>query len=303
MTRLLKEVSRAVCFSACLRVAAAVCFCAPLLIAQPGDIVAKDERAKETLDRAFKALGGKDKIDEIKALIIRGTETIIPNEGQIVLTGPTKFEYKILLPDSFLNINISIPNANPNGISRGKLVPPYYTDEVFAQMAASSTTERAETVKKNMAIRESEIVKERTKQWLRFLIGTIMKPGATKLIISSGSNSGAFTLTEEDGTAEEIEFDSKTGYPSVIRYKNEPKPVFGTLTISDGKIRVDTINDKASVKPVDCWIRFENRFSVNGFMIPGVITTKNSDTHLNELRIEEVLINPSLNLKDFEIKY
>jgi len=58
-------------FLFCLHMAA-VCFCTVFLMAQSGGIVTKDQNAKEAVDTALKALGGADKIDGIKSLVIKG---------------------------------------------------------------------------------------------------------------------------------------------------------------------------------------------------------------------------------------
>jgi len=91
------------------------------------------------------------------------------------------------------------------------------------------------------------------------------------------------SLPQPVGVMSQIEFDSKTGYPSVINYAEIPE-LAGGITV----------------------YRFSNdRFSVDGIMFPRVIhldrTTLYGDKVNYEMRIEEVRINPNLSLKDFEV--
>ena len=94
-----------------LNVVTAICLCAVLLMAQSSGITTKDQKAKEAVDAAIKAIGGADKIDSIKSLIIKGTYTNIPDEGRVSPLGiplkptpPAQFEIRILMPDSYIYI-------------------------------------------------------------------------------------------------------------------------------------------------------------------------------------------------------
>ena len=271
MKEQLKRASGGVWF--CLRVAAALCLFTVFLIAQSGGITTKDQKAKETIDAAFKALGGADKVGGIKSLVLKGTETTAPN-GEILIGGipigvspAREFEIRILLPDSFIRIYRS--PTTYSGVSRGTLIPPMnFNDESLINYSTNN----------------------RVDEWSRFLIGTLLMAGSTPIMLSSSSTSGVFTLTKKEGTLGEIEFDSKTGYPSAIRYKIENTLPTGAKLV--GGLGFEETSHRE--------IRFEDRFSSNGIMFPNVITTTEPTT-ITELRIEEVLINPTLSLKDFEL--
>jgi hypothetical protein len=114
-----------------------------------------------------------------------------------------------------------------------------------------------------------------TANWSRFLIGMFVKAGSAPTTFSSRSTPGVFNM--EGIASGEIEFDLKTGYPSVIKYSN--------IGIMDGG------NNE---------MRFGDRFSVNGIMFPRVIV-ETTGTSKKERRIAEVQINPKLSLKDFEV--
>ena len=262
------------------RIVVTMCFCAMLLPAQSGGITTKDKKAKETVDAAIKALGGADKIGEIKSLIVRGTIAIIPGAGQFAMTGPITFEIRILLPDNFTVVK---QTDDPQGISKGKMIA--YPWMSWMEMEGLSIVERKERESQNNR-RTNELIDD----WSRFLIGTLMQAGAAQLTISGDSNPGVFTLTRKDGTVGEIEFDTKTGYPSVIRYKRPEFPMlFGYSTIPHNNNYTN-----------DLWMRFADRFSVNGIMFPKVITMNNAMGLTHEWRVEEVRINPPLNPRDFE---
>jgi len=64
---------------------------------------------------------------------------------------------------------------------------------------------------------QARAVNARLDQWSRLLTGMLLKAGPVPLTLSSGSTSGVFTLTKMDGDLGEVEFDSKTGYPLLVR--------------------------------------------------------------------------------------
>jgi len=88
---MIKKYSR---FFLCLFITVIVYFCAAFLPSQSGEITIKDEKSKEVMAAALKALGGSDKINDIKSLVLKGSETGI---------GGGLFETLILLPDNFLH--------------------------------------------------------------------------------------------------------------------------------------------------------------------------------------------------------
>jgi len=265
----------------CLRTAAALCLCTIFLMAQSGGITTKDQGAKEAVDAALKVLGGADKIDGIKSLIIKGTQTFenteSPTSVQLGLSpepGSTiDFEVRILLPDSFLQIDRFSGRTRYRGISKGKLLTPVIiTDsrEGTAKLVDNANPAFARTVE----MMQKVLLETAVAEWSHFLIGILLKSDFLPMTLSSGSTPGVFSITG-DATGE-IEFDPKTWYPSVVRYK--------AAGIGTGS-RV---------------MQFNDRFSVEGIMFPRIITT--ADTGKTERRIEEVQINPKLNLKDFEIQ-
>jgi len=132
--------------------------------------------------------------------------------------------------------------------------------------------------------------------WLRFLIGTLMKADPVPLTLSSGRSS-RLTITKmdernKDVNVGEVEFDSKTGYPSVVRHTRIVKDTIEMSTTGE----VFTV----ATYPVTYEMRFRNRTSVNGIMFPGIITLASQRIDI-DMRIEEVQINPNLSIKDFEI--
>ena len=247
-------------------------------------ITTKDKNAKEAVDKAIKALGGKEKIDGIKSLVIKAT--VLSNSSKyldsLAITDhsaelrqrvesqeetPKDMEIRVLFPDNFIRIN-RYPEKKTligfEGFSNGKAIrrlPP--------QVDENST--RAD---------EMRVARYPThlKQHARTVIGMIMKSGFTPATISSGAKPGVFEMSIQTGQKyydiipDEIEFDAD-GYPSVIKY------------ISDSGNATEE--------------RYSERFSVDGIMFPRVIT--NNGLVSSVIRIEEVRINPKLSLKDFEI--
>ena len=252
-------------FSLCLRVVAALCLCAVFLPAQTGGLTTRDQKAKEAMDAALKALGGADKIGDIKSLIIKGTYQIkganLPNRG-----GIDKHEIRILLPDNIINIT-EYPDATwYHGVSQGK---------IFAYLPPDAPISRAEHERSLQVNNFWPAIRD----WTLFLCGLLMKSGPAPLTISSDVP-GVFNLTLNTGQSMfdihpgQIEFDAKTGYPSVIRY-------------------TDNLGGISE-------LRFSDRFAVDGIMFPRVIGQYDSRGFYYERRIEEVQINPKLSLKDFE---
>ena len=300
----------------CLCASMAACLFAMFLMAQSGSITTKDQKAKEAVDTALRAVGGTDKINGIKSLIIKGTEILLPSSGTVTQGGipakpslPYQIEIRIMLPDSFIIIirqNQMV--VSYDGVSQGTLIPPYIKmSTVFSKPSITPdgkvfqiSPERIALLAKDDETSENYEINKKLDEWSRFLIGTLMKAGSTQMVLSSGSTSGVFTLTKADDTVGKIEFDSKTGYPSVIRYKTPEEP-----KLISGAIRLSEVGGGATGSPMQAKydeIRFLDRFSVNGIMFPRVITkTESKSNIIIEWRIEEVRINPKLSLKDFEL--
>lgn len=304
-------------FSLCLRSVAtlvAMCACAVFLMAQSSGITAKDAKAKEVLDAAHKAIGGADKIGDIKSLIVKGkgTNAIFSsmNQGPMRKTGslPYDFEIRILFPDNFLQIDRFPERTAYSGISQGKPLASAPTPIIISGVTIPLPPVPQDEDAKAKA--ETTAVNRQMNTWSRFLIGMLLKAGPAPLTLSSGSMSDRFSFTIRDGATEEIEFDSKTGYPSVVRYETiglpqSTKPT--TMSIKDpvtGETKTATFRTNSyptnGTNTVVSEILFRDRFSVNGIMFPLIINTI-APTSDVELRIEDVQINPNLSLKDFEI--
>jgi len=307
---------------------AAVCVCAALLSAQSGGITTKDAKAKEAMDAAIKSIGGAGKIGEIKSLVIKGTWSRLPNEEYIKSSGAVRLppytnqmEIRILLPGNFVMIRDLMNGAGYRGFSQGELIPIPSPLPEFGAMAKKSDgrggleyvgtpLDVTAVSRKALTALNDYNANNMVGEWSRFLLGMLMKADLAPLTISSGSTSGVFTLTKKDGALGEIEFDSKTGYPVVVRYKKQKPPSewadwhYGRMALLRAYFgEPDTIGDLNSEQdPGSGEIRFQDRFSVDGIMFPRVITTTESDNEaITELRIEEVSINPKLSLKDFEV--
>lgn len=187
-------------FSLCLHVVVTICICAALLMAQSGVVTPKDndKTAKEAIDTALKALGGADRIDDIKSLIIKGTG----NRPGVNY----KYEIRILFPEDIIRINLFSDRVAYSGLSQGKLLTPVVT---------TLTGPTADNLR--MLRYWREVI-----EWAIFLSGTVMKSGSEPLVLSSTNMPGLFGLSIPAGVFSEFEFDQKTGYPSVIKYTELP---------------------------------------------------------------------------------
>lgn len=238
--------------------------CAAILPAQSSEIKTKDQKAKETLNAALKALGGADKIEDIKSLIIKGKQ----NRDDSNETG--EFEIRILWPDDYIHIRSDSAAPPPiSGVSQGIILVPINPPPSERMLGWMLWRDMLKTT--------------------HVMMGTIMKPGIGQVILSSKNKSGVLDLAllpfEED-LLSDIEFDAKTGYPSVIRHKE-------SSSFGGGAIEYQFSGE---------------RFSVGGVMFPRVIkmiTTRSpyvgGELVTQEWLVEEVLINPKLSLKDFEV--
>jgi len=290
--------------------ALAACLCAALLMAQSVGVTAKDTKAKEAADAATKAIGVVGKIGEIKSLVIKGTWSRSKSRRDVGLG----MEIRILLPDNFVLIS-QLDMGGPwySGVSQGVLIPQRNTNiNPIGFDGRVLPPEQIEAFAKKLAITINNDTNNEIDDWSRFLIGTLMKAGSTPVTISSVAEPGIFNLTKNGGALGEIEFDAKTGYPSVIRYKNAGGCVQSAATIdfirkptnieTDVKVKTDTAVAVTSDDMCDGEVKFQDRFSINGIMFPRIIVSDKGDQVLGplELRIEEALINPKLSLKDFE---
>jgi len=258
-------------FYFCMCAMVAVFLCAVFMTAAADGITTKDKNAKEAVDKAIKALGGKEKIDGIKSLVIKATMRSTASQPGISET-PTDFEIRVLFPDNIIQINRHPEKKTVlgfQGVSKGKAVRP-----LPKQVDENST--RADEMR-------AASYPSLLQQSLRSVLGMIMKSGSTSVTISSGAKPGVFEMRINtgqkyyDNTPDEIEFDAD-GYPSVIRH-------------------LGIANLGGELRPIEQ--RFSERFSVDGIMFPRVIT--NNGPISSVVRIEEVQINPKLSLKDFEI--
>ena len=280
-----------------------------LMVAQSNGINTKDQKAKEVVDASFRAIGGADKIGDIRSLVIKGTSNRLTSKNT---TLSQRFETRILLPGSFVEITWLSDSGTRiyRGVSQGILIPPppsakppgwdvYRTPD---GELVEFTPGQLENLANNAVIAKNYDINTRLDWWTCFLIGTLMKTGPAPLTITSDSTHGVFTLAKNNDTLGEIEFDSKSGYPSVVRYKrpehpNMPPPEILSELIDGG------YPTYSEMRASDITMRFLDRFSFNDIMFPKVITidVSTNERYVTELRIEEVQINPKLSLKDFEI--
>jgi len=227
-----------------------------------GSITTKDQRAKEAVDTALQVLGGKDKIDAIESLVIKGTHKLLPSENVL------QFEYRILLPDSLFYIS-----KGPSRIER------YPEGIMYNGIVQGKIFQAAPYGGNDPAWARAPFPWNLARNWSLVLLGTLMKSGFVPFMISSGVKPGVFDLTANTGQLLvdvpcEMEFDSETGYPSFFRCTRD------------------------FVNIVE--YQYRDRFLVDGVMFPRVIIENFGGGSSGERRIEEVQINPKLSLKDFE---
>ena len=270
MNGMINRINAVKVFSLFLCIIVAICVSTAFLQAQSGGITLKDNdpKVKARLETALKALGGADKIEDIKSLIIKGKQTIVENNE----TG--EFEIRMLWPNDFIHIR------------RGSAVPPWWgvsQGKILGQIKHPPDNPPDEKTLGWLLWREML----RTAQ---IMMGTVLKPGVGQFILSSSTtNPGAldmFLLPLAETNNTEIEFDSKTGYPSVIRHSESGQ--FG-----GGSVEYQFSSDRFPVGSV-LFPRVIRQVTNKSIYVGGGIETQ-------EWRIEEVLINPKLSLKDFEV--
>ena len=265
-------------FPSGLLVAAAILVCVVFLTAQDGGIRTKDkdQAAKDAIDAAHKVLGGAEKIDGIKSLIIKGTQTSTAvtygyrYETLGIMEGKdltAEFEIRILPPDRYIEIVRYPDRTIRRGVSQDKVL--------------------SETLATGVAL-EIRMWRERV-ECTHILLGTLMKSGPMRVTLSSTKDAGIFDLDMYAGSRwgevpSRIQIDPRTGYPSSIAYE-ENNSVGGGETVYQFS---------------------SERFSVDGFMFPRFINTHRTlagpmrgSVVTVEKRIEEVRINPELSPKDF----
>jgi hypothetical protein len=284
------------------------------LLSQTGGITATDSAVEEALASARKALGGAGKIDGIESLIVKGkviraifsssSESKTPGVMMKTDTFAYDTEIRILLPDNIIQIDLfPVGNKGPynlfppstesttaySGLSQGKSLGPLSEVMIFNGVTLQPDADARARI-------EAKDANTQLDQWSRNLAGMLAKSGPVPLTLSSGTTPGVFALSKADGELGEVEFDSKTGYPSVVRHKTAgPPTTISSVDPETGKIT----RSKGPVSMVDAEIRFRDRFSVDGVMFPRVIHWLMPGTRDMELWINEVQINPNLSLEDF----
>jgi len=216
-----------------------------------GGITTEDQKAKDAVDTALKALGGADIISDIKSLIIKRTSLISPDS--------IMSEYRILLPDNFIEVlqGSVIRNQFPEGItytgiSQGKF---------FLVLQNGVNREAAERT-------VGGVFWGYAKTWSLYVLGILMRSDFVPVAISSGSNPNIFNLTTNTGhpvldMPGQIEFDPETGYPLFIRYTN----IIGNMREFE----------------------YRDRFPVNGIMVPHHITINGGQGMRLEVQINPKL--------------
>jgi len=235
---------------------------------EPGNIIAKDPKTAAVVESAMTAIGGEKKINAVTSLVIFGTSRSLQSGGQYTAV---KFEYRILLPDNILFIDIRQSGQTKltffDRVLNGVFGYAMHVNDVPAQTAAGNPERLASIQNNNVAI---------------ILLGTIMRSSpVSPLNISAATESGnmstRYNVAKLDEVFCDIEFDQKDKYPSSIRYKD--------------------IQSEKEYEAV-----FKGRSSVDGLMFPRVITYEALGVVERELTIEKVLINQKLTLEDFEFK-
>ena len=288
-------------------------------------IATEDAKAAAAVNSALKALGGADKIGGIDSIVIKGkmiraifsSSTNSPTPGVMMKTDTFTYdtEIRILLPDNFIQIN-TYPAGNRGpfnmfppsevsttayeGVSQGmSLAPPQPIGSING--VAQWPDEAAQ------AKRQADEAINQINEWSRFLIGMFAKSGPAPLTLSAGSTPNVFAIGKTGEDFGEIEFDSKTGYPSVVRF-NTPGPpnTSSAMTSSVDPETGKTLYsfDSRNMSPPDMVvadIQFKDRFSVDGIMFPRVVRWQIPGRRDMELWIQEVQINPNLSLEDFEV--
>ena len=277
-------VKRTGMFHLCLRSVLAVtiiCLCAVFLQAQSNGITTKDAKAKEAVDAALKVIGGADKIDGIKSLLLSGTGT--------GASEPLEFDIRWLSPDNYFRFEKTFETtpyihttSRYYSVSNREL-----TTMSFADPAGTMNTAPMPRVSK-----EPDAVNGNLGFIARLLIGTLMKVGPMPLTISSSSIPDRFVITTPVGELCEIEFDAQSKYPSSLRYKQ-----WLVTSFTPGGPWVPPTPNYEELETV---MRFSEWMAVDGIMFPRVVTYK-ADTVDKVLRIEKIQINPNLTAKDFEI--
>jgi len=271
-----------------------LCLCAVFLPAQSNGIITKDSKAKEAVDAAHKALGGADKIDSVKSIIMSGTGTA----GTFDISGETpkrtgtltfEFEIRMLLPDNILTFEKTFYGETTpttgityRSVSNGGVMGMTIYDPASSLQSPPKPTARD----------QSEI-NWRLWEMARLLVGTLMKAGPMPLTITSGSIPERFTITEPAGETCEVEFDAQMKYPSIVRY-TRMTPVF--VSPATGYFRPPNIIQEER----ELVLQFQEWLSIDGIMFPRVIT-EIDESRNREMRIEKIQINPNLTMKDFEI--
>ena len=193
----------------------------------------------------------------------------------------------------------TISSEQANKLQSSTVIKLGESAKLSIEVEADSITKNSKTIKmtrdemdKFQENLNNHDINNKKDEWSFFLIGAFMKAGPESFTVLSGSKPGVFDLFKKGAAAGEMEFDAKTGLPSVIRYKR----------IKYGDV-ITSFTPGGSLKngaSIDVMIQFRDHFHVGGIMFPRVITTTTGKT-VEELWIDEALINPVLRLEDIEL--
>ena len=259
-----------------------------VLVAQHGNISAKDKKSIDAMTEAHKSLGGST-IDNIDSLILTGSQISGVFETRASTSKMTRimetvceFEIRVQFPDDFIHIRRCPDLMNGlviyYGISNGSM----FSDSATLQNEVLSRS----TPDSSVALDE----------WNRLLVGMIMKNISTPLMLSTDSSDN-FVIKNEDRLLGTIVFDVKDKWPAKINY-NVTALVPVLSKGSDGRMVYagDSRSEERSA-----YVQFSDRFSVDGIMFPKTITRVNSGEVEVAMTINDVKINPKLSKEDFGI--
>ena len=260
-------------------------FCAALGLAVAGRLAAQDstqftDAAAADLFRYSRMAisNGRGNIAAIHALILKGRSKFQVEGG---LTAAA-VEIRMIIPDYYLRIDTSGTLEKRAGYA-GKTV-------ISAIRDAGSITYPPDRLVSTILLNERQRV-------ARFLLGALTYVSGDLAMTFSSVPRSVELIDPRVNTRRSLAVDNSTAEPYTALVSG---PRFSARFIVDGTNRTPSqvVYVGGDKKPVT--IRFEDRRTVEGFLLPFRITTMSENRTVDELVFDEILVNPELSKNDFK---
>lgn len=242
--------------------------------AQQGTVF-KDASAEATFRRARVAVGRGEGVDNLKALVLKGSSRVAFGSGDLV---PASVVIKILLPDHYLRVDTAGGSRLVTGFAGKNLLTAI---EQEGQRSVPPA-EMHDSLRKVEEARLARLLLATTAYVSPYYFITFRSIGAVQAL--AGPEFGGTVTTRSDYADNILEGAGRDGFFVRLFIRPNGYPV---------KMEYRTTKDHLNV------IALDDRRESGGFLFPFRITTMDGKRTLDDLVLDEVAVNPLLTAADF----